>query len=188
PRELYEVNYTAEGAPQLAHETIALISRKVSIDNSWGLDHGTWSILHVMYPDKDIPVYQLSIDQTATPLEHFEMGQQIRSLRDQGVLILGSGNVVHNLRAVSFAEAGGYDWAQKFDGYIQEQVATRQYENVLEYQKQGQSAGLSVPTTDHFDPLLYILGASDKEDRLKIFNDSCMAGSLSMTSYLFSKI
>lgn len=187
PKELYEVNYTAPGAPELAHETVALISRKVSIDNSWGLDHGTWSILNVMYPEKNIPVYQLSIDQGATPLSHYEMGQQLKVLRDKGVLILGSGNVVHNLRSVNFSEQGGYKWANQFDDYIQEQVSTRQHENVMDYKKIGQSAQMSVPSTDHLDPLFYILGASDPSDQIRILNNACMAGSLSMTSYVFDR-
>lgn len=187
PKALYDVNYTAPGAPELAHETMELIGRKVTIDNSWGIDHGTWSILNVMYPEKDIPVYQLSIDEGASPLTHYEIGQKLKTLRDKGVLIMGSGNVVHNLRSVSFSESGGYKWAYEFDNYIQEQVSIRNYENVMDYQKLGQSAKLSVPTTDHFDPLLYILGASDSDDQLQVLNNSCMAGSLSMTSYVFSK-
>lgn len=188
PQALYEVNYTAPGAPEFAHETVELVGRKVSIDNSWGIDHGTWSVLTNMYPSKDIPVYQLSIDQSATPEVHYEIGQQLKSLREKGVLIMGSGNVVHNLREVSFSEEGGYPWAYQFDDYMQEHIISRSYEKVLEYPSQGQSAGLAVPTTDHLDPLFYVLGASDHEDQVKVFNKSCMAGSLSMTSYIFSKV
>ncbi len=187
PQALYDVNYTAPGAPELAHETAELIGKNVIIDNTWGIDHGTWSVLNIMYPQKDIPVYQLSIDQKLSPLAHYEIGQHLKSLRDKGVLILGSGNVVHNLRAVSFSEKGGYQWANQFDDYIQDQITVKNYENVLDYKSQGQSAERSVPTTDHLDPLFYILGASNKNDSIKIFNNSRMAGSLSMTSYLFSE-
>lgn len=185
PDELYQVVYKANGAPKLAHATKDLISRGVEIDNSWGLDHGTWSVLHRMYPDADIPVYQLSVDSNAPAEVHYKMGQELRSLREQGVMIFGSGNVVHNLARVNWSMEDGYPWAVEFDQYIQGKVIQRQYEEVIHYQNAGESSKLVFSTPDHFYPLLYVLGASREDDRLKIINDSCTLGALSMTSYIF---
>jgi len=164
---------------------IADIAENVLIDNSWGIDHGTWSVLHVMYPDADIPVLQLSINQNETRQYHFELGAKLKALREKGVLIIGSGNVVHNLGRVNWNMAGGYEWAYEFDNYIKDNIISREFTNVTEYLKAGKSAEQAFYTTEHFDPLLYILGASDENDRLTIFNNDCTLGALSMTSYLF---
>ncbi|HSN58557.1 MAG TPA: 4,5-DOPA dioxygenase extradiol, partial [Clostridiaceae bacterium] len=118
PDELYNVAYNAPGAPELAHAAKELISNHVQIDNSWGLDHGTWSVLHRMYPDSDIPVFQLSIDSRTSFGDHFRIGREIAALREKGVLILGSGNIVHNLALVKWGMAGGFPWAVEFDSYI----------------------------------------------------------------------
>ncbi len=185
PQELYEINYKAPGAPELAHATKDLIHENVIYDNSWGFDHGTWSVLHVMYPEADIPVYQLSVDGRANGRTHFEIGQQVKDLREKGVLILGSGNVVHNLSKVDFSMSGGYNWAHEFDEYIKNRIEQRAFSDVIDYRKAGPSSEKAFWTPDHFYPLLYVLGASKDEDRLSIFNDSCVLGSLSMTSYLF---
>lgn len=183
PKELYEIEYKAPGAFELAHFTKELISKKVIIDNSWGFDHGTWSVLHVMYPKADIPVYQLSIDRTAKAEEHYDIGKKIKSLREKGVLILGSGNVVHNLSKINFSMNGGYDWADDFDNYIKNKIVNKEYEDVINYSKAGKSAELAFWTPEHFYPLLYVLGSSD-DDKLSVFNDKCTMGSMSMTSYL----
>lgn len=186
PEELYRVVYDAPGAPVLAHETINLVSsREVEIDNDWGIDHGTWSVLCRMYPDADIPVFQLSIDHNASAEEHYRIGKEISYLREKGVLIFGSGNVVHNLSKVDFEMQGGYPWAEKFDEYIKSKIKNRQYGDVINYQTAGELYKQAFYTTEHFNPLLYVLGASRQADRLTIFNDSCTLGSLSMTSYLF---
>lgn len=186
PEELYKIIYNAKGAPELAHETINLISRDVKIDNSFGYDHGVWSVLHKMYPDSDIPVFQLSVDGNADAESHFKLGQEISSLRDKGVLIFASGNVVHNLSRINWEmENGGYDWAMEFDNYIKDKINRREYEDVIDYKSAGRSSKLAFTTPDHYYPLLYILGASNEEDTLSIYNDSCTMGSLSMTSYLF---
>jgi len=185
PDELYRVNYPAPGAPEVARRAKGLISRKVEIDNTWGLDHGTWSVLRRLFPQADIPVFQLSVDSDATPREHFQIGQDLAALRDEGVLILGSGNVVHNLGRVNWGMEGGYDWAQDFDGYIKRNVLNRDFDAVVDYQKAGPSARQAFPIMDHFAPLLYVLGATDSADKATVFNDACMMGSLSMTSYLF---
>lgn len=185
PPELYKVQYEAPGAPELAHETKSLISKDVTIDNTWGIDHGTWSVLHRMYPDADIPVYQLSVDAGAPAQAHYEMGLQISRLREQGVMILGSGNVVHNLSKVRWDMDGGQPWAVEFDDYIKAGVLSRKFDGVLDYKKAGKSAELAFYTPDHFYPLLYVLGAARQDDSLQVFNDSCTMGSMSMTCYLF---
>jgi len=185
PEELYKIEYKAKGSPELAHLTKSLINRDVKIDNSWGYDHGTWSVLCKMYPEADIPVYQLSVDSHASAETHFQIGQQISALREKGVLILGSGNVVHNLSKIGWGMEGGHPWAVEFDNYIKDNIIKKQYQDVINYKKAGQSSELAFYTSEHFDPLLYILGASNEEDKLSIFNDSCTMGSLSMTCYLF---
>lgn len=186
PEELYRVVYNAKGSPQYAQEVKSLISREVIIDNSWGYDHGTWSILHRIYPEADIPVFQLSVDRNASAAQHYRMGQELYKLREQGVLILGSGNVVHNLSRIDWnKENEGYPWAEEFDDYICENILERKYQNVIDYQKAGSSSSLAFTTTDHFAPLLYILGATNEQDKITVFNKAYALGSLSMTSYLF---
>lgn len=185
PDELYRVVYKAKGSPELAHLTKDLIRRNVRIDNGWGYDHGTWSVLSKMYPKADIPVVQLSVDNSASAETHFQLGKEISALREKGVLILGSGNVVHNLSKISWGMAGGHPWAVDFDDYIKNKIIEKQYQDVINYRAAGKSSESAFPTPEHFYPLLYVLGASKEDDRLSILNDSCTMGSLSMTCYLF---
>ncbi len=185
PDELYKVIYKAKGAPELANLTRKLVKTDIKVDNSWGYDHGTWSVLNKMYPEADIPVYQLSIDSTATAKMHFQIGQEISSLREQGVLILGSGNVVHNLSRINWEMKGGYPWAVEFDDYIKDKIIKKEYQDVIHFERAGKSFESAFLIPDHFYPLLYVLGASREDDRLSIINDSYVLGSLSMTSYLF---
>lgn len=185
PAELYRVNYPAPGAPEAAREALALLGGAAEADNSWGLDHGSWSVLRRMFPAADIPVFQLSVDRNASMEEHFRLGRLLRPLRDRGVLVFGSGNVVHNLRRVNWDMDGGYPWAEAFDGYIRENVEARRFEDAVRFRQAGDSAPLSVPTPDHFAPLFYVLGAAREEDRLSAFCPECTLGSLSMTGYLF---
>lgn len=185
PDELYKITYKTKGAPSLAALTRELIKKNVKIDNSWGYDHGTWSILNKMYPQADIPVYQLSVDSSASAKMHFQIGQDLSTLREKGVLILGSGNVVHNLSRINWTMEGGYPWAIEFDNYIKDKIIKREYQDVIHFDKAGKSAESAFMIPDHFYPLLYVLGASKENDQLSIFNDSCVLGSLSMTSYLF---
>lgn len=185
PDELYKIVYAAKGSPNLAKNTTKLISRPVETDNSWGYDHGTWSVLHRMYPNADIPLIQLSVDKDATMQEHYDIGRQLAKLREEGVLIFGSGNVTHNLRKVNWKMKGGYDWAKDFDDYIIENIKSANYDNVINYKKAGTAANYAVPISDHFAPLLYVLGALEGSEKVSVFNDECILGSLSMTSYLF---
>ncbi len=185
PEELYEVVYPAPGAPHFARLTQKLVSRQVTIDNSWGYDHGTWSVLGRIYPEADIPVFQLSIDRNSSVRDYYEMGRELRSLREQGVLIFGSGNVVHNLARINWDLKGGYPWAEEFDAYIKGNIINRNIDNVINYKNAGTSSALAFPILDHYAPLLYVLGAAEGFEEVTVFNDSCILGSLSMTSYLF---
>lgn len=183
PDELYQLIYPCPGFPETAKEAIEIIDENVQIDNTWGIDHGAWSVLCKMYPDADIPVFQLSIDRSASAKKHFEIGSKLRSLREKGVLILGSGNVVHNLSRIDWNMDGGFSWAEDFDAYIYENIKNHMYDNVINYKKAGKSSDLAFYTTEHFYPLLYVLGASNKEDQLKVYNKSCLMGSMSMSCY-----
>lgn len=185
PEELYRVQYPAPGSPDFAHKAADLLGNRATFDNSWGLDHGSWSVLRRLFPNADVPVFQISVDAAASPEAHFSLGESLRPLRDEGVLILGSGNVVHNLGMVDWDFSGGFDWAQTFDAYIQTNILSRTFTDVINYHHAGASARLCVPTPDHFAPLLTVLGASAPGDTIRVLNDSCVLGSLSMTSYLF---
>ena len=186
PEELYQLKYPAPGLPALAYRARSLIGDAVTIDNNWGLDHGTWSVLRRMFPKADIPIVQLSINAMLTPAEHYAIGQALRPLRDEGVLIFGSGNVVHNLSRVDWRMNDGQPWAQEFDQFIHQAIQNGDHESVIQYDRIGEAAQLSVPSMDHFAPLLYVLGASDADDAISAFNTDCTLGSMSMTSYLFT--
>jgi len=186
PKELYEVSYNIAGSPGIAKYSREMISRETKYDNSWGIDHGTWSVLVHMYPDRDIPVFQISIDADAPPVDQYKIGKELKALREQGVLIFGTGNIVHNLRLIDWNKASeGFDWAYEFDGYIYENIFSKNHENILKFNELGIIAKLAVPTPDHFYPLLYVLGASDADDKISVYNKSCELGSLTMTSYLW---
>ena len=187
PDELFAVDYPAPGDPELAHEIADLVGpTQIGIDtDSWGIDHGTWSVLVHAFPDADIPVIQLSINSTKPFQHHVELGATLAPLRERGVLILGSGNVVHNLARVDWHTPGGFQWAGEFDGYIKRAILEGRRDDVLHYERAGKAASLAFTMPDHYAPLLYALGASDEHDSIRVFNEACVLGSLSMTSYLF---
>jgi len=189
PDELFQVSYPAPGNPALALKTVELIPEvRIGLDHEWGLDHGTWSILNHMYPDANIPVLQLSIDYAKPAAYHYELGKALARLRKKGVLLLGSGNMVHNLRAVAWDrlnESYGFDWALEMNATFKEKISSRAHPDLIDYQKLGQAANLAIPTPDHYYPLLYILGMSTPADEISFFNDKPMAGSLTMTSVKF---
>lgn len=186
PRELYEVVYNSPGSPSVAKLSKELISKETEYDNSWGIDHGTWSVLVHMYPDRKIPVFQISIDAYAPPEVHYNIGRNLRTLREQGVLIFGTGNIVHNLRLVDWHMGSkGFDWAYEFDEYIYENIINKNHNNIINYKEMCESAKHAVPIPDHFYPLLYTLGATYEDDKISVFNKSCELGSLTMTSYLW---
>ena len=184
PKELYQVAYPAKGSPEIARMAVERIGRGASLDDSWGFDHGAWSVLSRMYPGADIPAFQLSVDRSAAARTHFDIGRSLSALRDEGVLILGSGNVVHNLAMVDWEMEGGYPWALEFDAYIKGRIVEGRYDDVVDYRSAGGSAHSAFSAPDHFYPLLYVLGASGKGDELSVLNEACVMGSLSMTCYV----
>jgi 4,5-DOPA dioxygenase extradiol len=183
PRELFQVQYPAPGDPALAHRVCELLSPlDVRLDNSWGLDHGTWCVLRHVCPAADIPVVQLSIDETKSALFHFEIGRKLAPLRAEGVLIAGSGNIVHNLHAYAW---GGhprdpYDWAARFESAARELMLASDYAPLIEYERLGRDAALSIPTPDHYLPLLYVLGARQSNDGIRFPVEGVDGGSISM--------
>jgi len=188
PKELYEITYNVEGSPHFAESSKKLISKESRYDSSWGIDHGTWSVLVHMYPERNIPVFQMSIDATALPRVHYVIGQEIKALRQEGVLIFATGNIVHNLRLIDWNKIGeGFDWAYEFDDYVHSNIKKGNHDDIIEYNKRcsKEIAKLAVPTTDHYYPLLYALGASDEDDKISVYNKSCELGSISMTTYLW---
>ncbi|MEO1618936.1 MAG: 4,5-DOPA dioxygenase extradiol [Planctomycetota bacterium] len=187
PQALHEFQYPAPGSPELAKATASLVPKNpVALDQSWGLDHGAWTVLTHLYPNADIPVVQMSLDRTQTPEFHFELGKQLDVLRQRGILIVGSGNIVHNLRLVDFQNIErpnhGFDWAVEAQNFVNQQLADGDYKKLIDYSKQGRAISLAVPTPDHYLPLLYVLGLQHKPDQLQLFNNELVAGSISMTS------
>ncbi|MGH8807813.1 MAG: 4,5-DOPA dioxygenase extradiol [Noviherbaspirillum sp.] len=181
PQALFDVQYPAPGEPALAARVRDLLAPvDVQLDRSWGLDHGTWSVLLKMYPDADVPVIQLSIDATQPNEFHHALGQRLATLRDESILILGSGNVVHNLRTMQWGGTGAYDWAQRFNDAVRDSLLRGDGEKLVNYQQWGQDAQLSVPTPEHFLPLLYIAGARQEDEAITIPVDGIEMGSISM--------
>jgi 4,5-DOPA dioxygenase extradiol len=190
PKELFAVEYPAPGNPILANETASLIhTAKVELSHDWGLDHGTWTIVRHMYPKADIPVLQLSIDYTKDAKFHYALAAEIYSLRKKGVLIMGSGNLVHNLGMVAwdklYTDNYGYDWALKINNTFKELISTGSHDKLIDYSKLGKEAMLAIPTPEHYLPLIYTLGLKGKQDAVSFFNDKAVGGSLTMTSVKF---
>ena len=188
PEALYQARYPAPGSPALAalvRETVGAGS--VEIDESeWGLDHGAWSVLRHLYPKADVPVVQLSIDDGAPARRHFELGEKLRPLRDKGILILGSGNIVHNLRRLSFEESAPPEaWAVEFDAWVKGRLEARDFESLSGDLAAAPSGRLAVPTPEHYDPLLYVLGACDERDKLRFEFEGIQNGAISMRSVSF---
>ena len=183
PKELHQVKYPARGDPQLARRVQELLAPlPVRLDNSWGLDHGTWSVLAHVFPDADIPVVQLSIDETQPADFHFELGKLLRPLRDEGILIMGSGNLVHNLHTYSWGKhtPEPYDWAVRFESTARELMLSGQFEPLIAYETLGRDAVLSIPTPDHYLPLLYVLATSRKDEVVTFPVEGVDGGSVSM--------
>lgn len=191
PQELFNVQYPAPGNPELAAETVKMIKKTtVGLDHEWGLDHGTWSVVKNMYPLANVPVLQLSIDYNQPLQYHYELAKELSALRKKGVLIIGSGNMVHNLRMVAWDKMNvpnyGYDWAIEMNSLFKKHITDKNHQALIEYQKMGASAMLAIPTPDHYIPLIYTLALQDKDDETSFFNDQLVAGSLNMTSVLIS--
>jgi 4,5-DOPA dioxygenase extradiol len=188
PRELFAVQYPAPGDPALASEVRQLLAPlDVVLDQSWGLDHGTWSVLCHVFPKADVPVVQLSIDETRAPQFHYEIGQRLRPLRDAGVLIVGSGDIVHNLHAYAWGRhpVEPYDWAARFETKVRELLVAHDHAPLIDYGSLGKDALLSVPTPEHYLPLLYVLGAAHADDAIAFPVDGMDGGCVSMLSVQF---
>ncbi len=190
PQALFDYQYPAKGNTALAKETKELLlPAMVELDEKWGLDHGAWSVITHLYPDADIPVIQLSIDYTKPAQYHYELAQKLNVLRNKGVLIIGSGNIIHNLRKADFANFSkdnyGYDWAFEAKETINKNLLDGDFKPLIDYEKQGKALQLSIPTPDHYLPLIYSLGLKQKDETISLFNDKLLAGSLSMTSLKF---
>ena len=187
PQALFDVQYPAPGSPELATEIQKIITNPaVELDHDWGLDHGTWSVVKHMYPNADIPVLQLSIDYYKPAAYHYELAKQLLSLRKKGVLIIGSGNMVHNLRMVAWDKLNepeyGFDWALEMNDIFKNKISNGFHKELIQYEKLHKSATLAIPSPDHYYPLLYILALQTDHDKVEFFNDKAVGGSLTMTS------
>lgn len=183
PKELYDVKYNVNSSDELTDEIKNILGDEVHINDEWGIDHGTWTVLCHMFPDADIPVVQLSVNASLDAEGIFKIGERLKVLRDKNYLIIGSGNVVHNLARVEWNNDGGTDATESFDKFIKESILNKDYNKVINY-KENENSKYAVPRPDHFYPLVYVLGASDGNDAT-VFNEYYTMGSLSMTSYLF---
>jgi 4,5-DOPA dioxygenase extradiol len=184
PKELYDVAYAPAGQPEIARRVTELLDGAVQIDRSWGIDHGIWSVLCNMYPEADVPVVMFSVDAGKGPDELYETGRRLASLRDDGVMIVASGNVVHNLGLVDWNSDTGEPWALAFDRFIRDSICNNQPEKVVRYAESGLAYDKAIPTPDHFNPLLVALGAAGDDYKTEVWNEGCELGSMSMTSYL----
>lgn len=183
PRELHQVQYPAPGDPEIARRVQQMLAPlPVRLDDSWGLDHGTWSVLRHVYPDADVPVVQLSIDETQPAAFHFELGGKLAPLRDERILIIGSGNLVHNLHTYAWGRhmPEPYDWAVHFETKAKEMMLAGEYKPLVDYEHLGPEALLSIPTPDHYLPLLYVIGASQQSDIVTFPVEGIDGGSVSM--------
>ncbi len=187
PQALFEVEYPAPGHPQLARDIKSLVTKtEVGLDTEWGLDHGAWSVIKHLYPEADVPVVQLSLDYYQSPQWHYELGRELRVLREQGVLIVGSGNIVHNLSLVDWSKLNtddfGFDWTREVMKKVKESIVSDDHQTLIDFASQGHAFELAIPTSEHYLPLLYILGLKEEGESVTFYNDKAVAGALSMTS------
>ncbi|WP_432710095.1 4,5-DOPA dioxygenase extradiol [Pedobacter sp.] len=185
PQDLYDVQYPAPGDPKLAAETAAMVKgTSIGLDHDWGLDHGAWTVVRHMYPLANIPVLQLSMDYTKSPAAHYELARELLALRRRGVLIMGSGNMVHNLRMMDWGmiNGGGFDWALDINDRFKTSILAGQHDDLIHFERLGHAARLAIPTPEHYLPLLYTLGLKKDDEQVTLFNDKAVGGSLTMTS------
>jgi len=183
PQALFDLQYPAPGSPALAEQVQTIADTPVAADVAWGLDHGAWSVLCGMYPKADIPVVQLSLDRAKTSAMHYELGKALRALRTAGVLILGSGNIVHNLRIVEWKDTA-YDWARAFDEEIKRLILSGDHDAIIHFDRLGEAARFAAPTPEHFLPLLYILALQEPGDAVTFFAEQVTLGSIAMRSLI----
>jgi len=187
PKALFEVQYPAPGSPDLAKETKSIVTKtEVGLDEKWGLDHGAWSVIKHLYPNADVPVIQMSLDYYQTPQYHYELAKELASLRRKGVLIIGSGNMVHNLRMVAWDKlnvAGyGFDWAIEASDKMKKYILNGDHKQLINFRSHGKPFELAIPTPEHYLPLLYAMALKEENEAVSLFNDKAVAGSLTMTS------
>ena len=187
PKALFDVQYPAPGSPELAAETKRLVTgTEVALDHQWGLDHGAWSVVKHIYPHADVPIIEMSLDQRLRPEQHYALAQQIASLRDRGVLVIGSGNMVHNLRKVAWdklnTDGYAFDWALEARAKMNGFILNGDHRALVDYHAQGSAFELAIPTPEHYLPLLYALALKQKGEEVSLFNDKAVGGSLTMTS------
>ena len=187
PQELYAVQYPAPGSPELAKETQKLVTAaEIGLDQKWGLDHGCWSVVKHLYPNADIPVIQMSLDSQRGAQYHYELAKELAALRNKGVLIIGSGNMVHNLRMAAWDKMNddnyGYDWALEASESMKKYILSDNHQPLINYQAHGKAFQNAIPTPEHFLPLLYALALKEKDETIELFNDKAVGGSLTMTS------
>ncbi|MFN8278554.1 MAG: 4,5-DOPA dioxygenase extradiol [Chitinophagales bacterium] len=187
PQALYEVKYPAPGSPELAATTKQIVrSTTIGLDDQWGLDHGAWTVIKHLYPEASVPVVQLSLDYTKPPGYHYQLAKELALLRQKGVLIIGSGNLVHNLGLVAWNQLNtddyAFDWASSASAIIKSHILNGNHQALVDYRQLGREVLLAIPTPEHFLPLLYVLGLQEKNEAPELFNDKAVAGSLTMTS------
>jgi len=193
PKALFEVEYPAPGNPELAHEVKSIVkTTDILLDEKWGLDHGAWSIINRFYPNADIPVIQMSLNYYQTPRYHYELAKELASLRRKGVLIVGSGNMVHNLRMVAWDKLNddtyGYDWAIEANEKMKTFILNNDHQSMINFSMQGKAFDLAIPSPEHFIPSLYALALKEENEKITLFNDKTIAGSLTMTSFKIEKV
>lgn len=187
PKALFDVQYPAPGSPELAKETQSIIKKtEIGLDKMWGLDHGAWSVVRHLYPNADVPIIQMSLDYYQTPQYHYDLAKELMSLRKKGVLIIGSGNMVHNLGRIAWDKMNennyGYDWAIEANSKMKHLIQTNNHKELINFRGQGKAFDLAIPTPEHYLPLLYTLALKEENESVSFFNDKAVAGSLTMTS------
>jgi 4,5-DOPA dioxygenase extradiol len=189
PKALFDVQYPAPGSPALAIETKRIITKtEIGLDEKWGLDHGSWSVIKHLYPNADVPVIEMSLDYSKSPQNHYELANELSSLRNKGVLIIGSGNMVHNLGVLDWSNPyNSFDWASSANAKLKTLIIENDHKQLINYQLLGKEFTLAIPTAEHYLPLLYILGLKQENEKINIFNDKIVMGSLSMTSLIIGQ-
>ena len=193
PRDLFEVQYPAPGSPELAEETKNIITKAdIRLDEKWGLDHGAWSVIKHLYPEADVPVVEMSLDYYQSPQFHYDLAKELAPLRKKGILIIGSGNMVHNLSMVDWDKLNtsdfGYDWAIEASEKMRKFILSNDHQQMINYKSQSSAYNLAIPTPEHYLPLLYALALQEKDEKVSLFNDKAVGGSLTMTSVKIDKV
>ena len=192
PKELFDVQYPAPGSPELAKETQKIVTKtNVGLDDKWGLDHGAWSVIKHLYPEANVPVIQMSLDYTQSPQYHYDLAKELSALRKKGVLIIGSGNMVHNLKMIAWDKLNiynyGFDWAFEAREKMNKYILEGDHQSLINYNSQGKAFDLAIPSPDHYIPLLYTLALKEENEKVTLFNDKAVGGSLTMTSVKIDK-